>query len=187
MASSLALHALLFLLGTAVLAWLSRGALRQPRSHGFTRFFAFEAILALLLLNWRYWQRDMLAPHQLLSWVVLKVSIVLVLLALRELRRAGRRDAQRADPALFAFEKTAALVSSGIYRWIRHPMYASLMALAWGIFLKDFSWPGAALVAVATLALLMTAWRDEAECLAYFGPAYAGYMKRSWRFIPHVY
>lgn len=187
MASSPLLHGLLFALGTACLAWVSRGALRRPRSHGFARFFAFEAILGLLLLNHPHWQRDMFAPHQLLSWVLLAASIVLVTLALREMRRRGRRDAQRADPALFGFEKTAALVSSGIFRWIRHPMYASLMALAWGIFLKHASWPGLVLAAVATLSLLVTAWRDEAECLQYFGAPYADYMKRSWRFMPGVY
>ena len=181
------LHALLFALGTAWLAWVSRGALRRPASHGFARFFAFEAILALLLLNYPYWERDMFAPRQLLSWALLAASIVLVVLALRQMRRLGRRDAQRADPALFGFEKTAELVTSGVFRWIRHPMYASLLALAWGVFLKHpASWPGAALVALASLSLWVTARRDETECLAYFGTPYADYMRRSWRFIPGV-
>lgn len=181
------LHALLFALGSAWLVWVSRGALRQPRSHGFARFFAFEAILALLLLNYPHWERDMFVPRQLLSWALLAASIALVGLALRQMRRLGRRDATRADPALFGFEKTATLVTSGIFRWWRHPMYASLMALAWGIFLKNPSLPGTGLVAVASLSLLVTAWRDEAECLAYFGPAYADYMRRSWRFVPGLY
>ncbi|RYF72526.1 MAG: isoprenylcysteine carboxylmethyltransferase family protein [Comamonadaceae bacterium] len=180
-------HALLFALGTACLAWVSRGALRRPRSHGFARFFAFEAILGLLLLNYPHWERHMFAPHQLLSWALLLVSMVLVVLALREMRRQGQRDAQRDDPALFGFEKTAALVTSGIFRWIRHPMYASLLALAWGIFLKQFSWLGLALVAMATLSLLITAWRDEVECLQYFGARYADYMARNARFIPGVF
>lgn len=181
------LHALLFALGSAWLVWVSRGALRQPRSHGFARFFAFEAILALLLLNYPHWERDMFVPRQLLSWALLAASIALVGLALRQMRRLGRRDATRADPALFGFEKTATLVTSGIFRWWRHPMYASLMALAWGIFLKNPSLPGTGLVAVASLSLLVTAWRDEAECLEYFGPAYADYMRRSWRFVPGLY
>ncbi|WP_225785286.1 isoprenylcysteine carboxylmethyltransferase family protein [Xenophilus sp. Marseille-Q4582] len=181
------LHALLFALGAGWLAWVSRGALRQPRSHGFARFFAFEAILALLLLNHPHWERDMFAPRQLLSWALLATSIALVAMALRQMRRLGRRDAARTDPALFGFEKTATLVTSGVFRWIRHPMYASLMALAWGIFLKNPSLPGTGLVALASLALLVTAWRDEAECLQYFGPAYADYMRRSWRFVPGLY
>ncbi|MDA7417013.1 isoprenylcysteine carboxylmethyltransferase family protein [Xenophilus arseniciresistens] len=180
-------HALLFALGTAALAWVSRGALRQPRSHGFARFFGFVAILALLLLNYPHWERDMFSPRQCLSWALLATSIVLVSLALREMRARGRHDEARSDPALFGFEKTATLVTGGIFRWIRHPMYASLMALAWGIFLKQPGLPAALLVAIATLALLLTAWRDEAECLQYFGAPYAAYMQRSWRFVPGLY
>lgn len=181
------LSSLLFLAGTAFFVWVSRGPLRHPRSHGFTRFFAFEAILVLVLLNHRWWQHRMFAPHQLLSWALLAASVVLVVLALRQMRQIGQRDAARGDPALYGFEKTAKLVTSGIFRWIRHPMYASLMALAWGAFLKHASWASAAAVAVATVALLMTAWRDEAECKAYFGAEYEDYMKRSWRFIPGLY
>ena len=152
-----------------------------------SRFPLSIRILALLLLNHPHWERDMFAPRQLLSWTLLAASIVLVGLALRQMHRVGRRDAARADPALFGFEKTAELVTSGIFRWVRHPMYASLLALAWGTFLKNPSAPGVLLVAVASVALLFTAWRDEAECIAYFGPAYADYMKRSWRFVPGVY
>jgi len=178
---------LAFVLGTAFLVYVSRGALRRPGSHGFSRFFAFEAILCLVLLNHPYWEDDPFAPHQLASWTLLLLSIALVLPAVRLLRRVGRHDTARADPALMGFEKTAALVTTGIFGWIRHPMYASLLALAWGVFLKHPSWPGAALAAVATIALVVTAKRDEAECLAYFGEDYAEYMKRTCRFIPGVY
>jgi hypothetical protein len=39
---------LVFSAGIVLLSWRS---LRDRRSHGFYRFFAFEAILALILLN----------------------------------------------------------------------------------------------------------------------------------------
>ncbi len=37
----------LLLAGTALVVWLSRKPLRKPGSHGFYRFFAWEAILGL--------------------------------------------------------------------------------------------------------------------------------------------
>lgn len=176
-----------FLAGAVVLAYLSRGALQRPRSHGFPRFFAFVAILALVLRNLPVWELDPFSPRQLLSWGLLVASIALVLPALKLLRGRGRPVADRGDAALFGFEKTTVLVTSGLYRHLRHPMYASLLCLAWGAFLKDPGLPGVLLVGTASACLLLTALRDEAECLAYFGPVYRDYMATSKRFVPFVF
>ena len=54
-----------FVLATAALAYVSRASLAAPRSHGFYRFFAWEAILALVLLNLDGWLRDPFSWHQL--------------------------------------------------------------------------------------------------------------------------
>jgi hypothetical protein len=40
-----------FIVLTVGLIYISRGSLRAPRSHGFYRFFAWELIVALFLLN----------------------------------------------------------------------------------------------------------------------------------------
>lgn len=180
-------HLLAFLLGTGFFAWVSRHALRRPRSHGFYRFFAWEAILALVLLNLPVWEREPFSPPQLASWGLLAASLALAIHAVQRLRRQGRPSAARGDAELYAFEKTSALVTSGIYRYIRHPMYAALGLLAWGAYLKDpGSAAGIALVGLASLALWLTALRDEAECLAHFGADYRAYMRTSKRFIPFV-
>jgi hypothetical protein len=44
-----------FFIGSAGLIYISRASLRVPRSHGFHRFFAWECILALFLLNVDAW------------------------------------------------------------------------------------------------------------------------------------
>ena len=41
--------------GTLVLIWLSRKSLRHPGRHGFYRFFVWEAILGLIVLNRYPW------------------------------------------------------------------------------------------------------------------------------------
>jgi Phospholipid methyltransferase len=64
-------------------------------------------------------------------------------------------------------EKTTCLVRSGAYRIIRHPLYASLLALAWGAFLKAPSWLGLVLAAVATGAIYLAARAEEQENLSY--------------------
>lgn len=180
------LQAVAFVLGSAVLAWLSREALRQPRAHGFPRFFAWEAILALLVLNGPVWFDDRFAPHQLVSWALLFSSIGVLAGGLYLLRCVGRPGAARDDAELFAFEKTSTLVTVGIFRYIRHPMYSSLVLLAWGVFFKQPNLPGLLCAIVATGCLWLTARRDEEECLAYFGEDYRRYMQGSKRFIPFV-
>jgi protein-S-isoprenylcysteine O-methyltransferase Ste14 len=65
-------------------------------------------------------------------------------------------------------------------------MYTALMLLAWGAFLKQFTWLTLALVLAATVLLFLTALRDEQECIAHFGDAYREYMRGTRRFIPFV-
>lgn len=181
------LQAVLFTLGTLLLLALSWQALRRPRSHGFYRFFAWEAILALLVLNGPLWFVDRFAAHQLASWALLFASLLVLFPGLHQLRRMGRPDGQRQDAELFAFERTSQLVTSGIYSHIRHPLYASLLLLAWGAALKQPNGLSWSLALLASLALWLTAKCDEAECLLQFGEAYRDYMQRSRMFIPWLF
>lgn len=177
----------LFAAGTAIIAWSSRKALRHPGSHGFYRFFAWEGILVLVLMNRSVWGRDPLSPHQLIAWPLLVMSFLLVALGVSALVRFGRVSGGRPGEGLYEWEKTTLLVTTGIYARIRHPMYASLLALAWSAFLQRPSWSGAPVVLAVTALLVLTAIADERECLDYFGAAYAEYMRRTWRFIPGIF
>lgn len=178
---------IVFLVGTTFFVWVSRHALLKPLSHGFYRFFAWESMLALVLLNFPMWTIDPFAPHQIASWSLLLISAVLAIHAVGLLRSIGQPSEARRDSELLDFERTSTLVTTGAYRYIRHPMYAALLFLAWGAFLKDVSWISIALVSGASVALFLTALRDEAECSHYFGAAYADYMKTSKRFVPFVF
>jgi protein-S-isoprenylcysteine O-methyltransferase Ste14 len=181
------LQGLVFGLGTLMLLALSWQALRRPRSHGFYRFFAWEAILLLLVLNGPLWFVERFAAHQLASWALLFASLLVLFPGLYQLRRMGRPDQQRTDAELFAFERTSQLVTSGIFSYIRHPLYASLLLLAWGVACKQPNGLSLVLALLASLALWLTAKRDEAECLQQFGEAYRRYMQRSKMFIPAVF
>jgi protein-S-isoprenylcysteine O-methyltransferase Ste14 len=166
---------------------LSRASLTRPRSHGFWRFLAWEAILALGLLHVDHWFANPFAWHQLISWFLLIVCCVPVVWGVINLRGRGRPAERReGDPTLVAFEKTTELVTTGIYRYIRHPLYSSLLLLTWGVFFKQPSWLGAGLSIASTVFLVLTALADEAECRSFFGTSYDAYMRRTKRFIPFV-
>jgi protein-S-isoprenylcysteine O-methyltransferase Ste14 len=179
---------MLFVLASAGIVYISRASFRAPRSHGFYRFFAFEAILALILLNVGYWIRDPFSLHQIISWMFLTVSAFLVVHAVHLLRLIGKPDAKRRDDAAtIAFEKTTRLVVIGAYRYIRHPMYSSLLFLAWGALFKDLSWLSGVLALTATAFLVATAKTEEAENIRFFGPPYQTYIRQTKRFIPFLF
>lgn len=176
-----------FVLLSGVLIYLSRKPLRDRSAHGFTRFFAWEAILALLVWNAPVWHDDLFSVRQIASWVLLFTSPMIAILGLRALKAVGKTSELRQDEGLYAFEKTERLVTTGIFAFIRHPMYTALILLAWGAYLKGVNLWTTGLVLFATLAIWLTATRDEAECRAYFGEAYAEYMASTKRFVPKVF
>jgi protein-S-isoprenylcysteine O-methyltransferase Ste14 len=169
-----------------VLGYLSRGSLRHPRTHGFHRFFAWEAMTALFLLNVDDWFHDPFSVRQLASWTLLTLSLPLVLSGLHQLKVVGKPTQERVEPGLLGWEKTTELITTGIFRYIRHPMYSSLLLLAWGIFLKSLSWPGTVLILSATLFLWLTARVEEGEDRRYFGSAYQDYLRHTWMFLPFL-
>lgn len=175
-----------FVIGSIAIVWLSRMSLRKPTSHGFSRFFAFEAIFALIVLNAPYWFRYAFGPQQILSWLLLFVSVVLLTWGLFLLRRLGQSHPTADESPVFEWENTEHLVTTGIYHYIRHPMYSSLLFLTWGALLKSVSIVTLALAGVATLAIAATAKTEEAEDVAQFGQEYLDYMKRTHRFVPFV-
>lgn len=169
----------IFVLGTLSLSLASRASLRDPASHGFYRLFAFIAILALILLNAPVWFRNPFHLPQLLSWLFLILSIILAVGGFANLIRRGRPHG--------SFENTTVLVNSGLYRYIRHPLYSSLLFLAWGAVLKNLSWASLLLGLSASFFLFAAARAEEAENLSRFGEDYAYYMAHTRRFIPFLF
>lgn len=178
----------IFVLGSAILIYISRGSLHVTRSHGFPRLLAWECILGLFLLNADFWFVEPFAWNQLIAWSLLFLSLVPLGYGVHFLRTRGQPTQQRpSDPALLGFEKTTQLVTSGIYKYIRHPLYCSLLLLTWGIFFKHPDVTALTLPLVSSVFLFFTAKMDEQECLDFFGDEYQEYMRHSKMFIPYVF
>jgi len=142
-------------------------------------------MLALFLLNVDYWFLDKFGIRQMISWALLFLSLYLVAESII-LIIAGKPKHTRNDEVLMGFEKTTRLVTRRIYKYIRHPMYASLLCLTWGAFLKNIDLISASLTLFASILLVFCALREEQENLAFFGEEYRKYMKVSKRFIPFL-
>jgi protein-S-isoprenylcysteine O-methyltransferase Ste14 len=178
----------LFVAASAVVFVLSWRSIRDFRSHGFYRFFAFELLAALILLNAPVWFHDPFSVRQLISWLLGAVSIGLAIEGFRLLRVIGRPRPIAAQSTNLAFENTSTLVTIGVYRWIRHPLYASLLALTGCAYLKSPCAASSIVLTVCACGFFMaTALVEERENLKRFGVEYAEYMKVSRRFVPFVF
>lgn len=115
------LRLIIFIVASAGIVYVSRASLRVPRSHGFYRFFAWEFIIVLILLNLERWFSNPFSICQVISWLLLIVSIFLVVHGVQLLRITGRPDEERVeDVPIIGIEKTTTLVTVGAFKYIRH-------------------------------------------------------------------
>jgi protein-S-isoprenylcysteine O-methyltransferase Ste14 len=178
---------ILFIACTLFFLRISWRALKNPGTHGFYRFFIFEGILLLVLVNHPYWFSDPFSPTHLLSWFLLLVSIVFIIQSLIMLKRQGGHAERAEMPENFAFENTVNVVETGVYRYVRHPMYSSLLFLAWGAFFKHIKPLNIALIFTVSVLLVIAAKVEERENIRYFGAAYQRYMQRTKMFVPWLF
>jgi protein-S-isoprenylcysteine O-methyltransferase Ste14 len=169
-----------FLTGTIIILLFSwYFSIRDKRYHGIARFFAFESIFTLILLNYKVWFHDPFSLHQIISWILLVSSIYPGLAGYLLLKRKGKPEQK--------FENTTVLVKSGVYGYIRHPLYCSLLLLGTGVMFKDPVNLKLIFGGVNLLAIFLTARIEEKEMISKFEGPYIDYMKETKMFIPFVF
>jgi len=79
------------------------------------------------------------------------------------------------------------LITSGPYRWVRHPLYTvgSSMFVAFGLMADN--WFIALLGVLAFVGMAIRTPREEANLIEKFGDEYREYMKRTGRFLPRLF
>ncbi len=88
---------------------------------------------------------------------------------------------------LVAIQEHHELVTTGIYRHIRHPSYLGFLIGFIGWMLLFRCGVGLLLVAPAFWILVARMDAEEALLTSEFGRAYAEYRERTWRLVPWVY
>ncbi len=78
------------------------------------------------------------------------------------------------------------LITKGVYKYLRHPMYlAQLLAVA-GLVADYFSWFRLAVLLLLTITLLFKLRFEEKQLIPHYA-GYEAYMNKSWRLIPYIY
>ena len=173
------LRALLFVILSTVAIVASLHAWRTHQAYGWFRFFAFESLALLVAWNAPRWFRAPFSIPQLISWLILAGSTVLAANGLLVLRSVGK-------PRARVMEDTQVVVQTGVYRYIRHPLYASLLFFGWGVLFKGKDLVSAALALAATAFWIATARYEERWNIERFGTSYSDYLERTKMFIPFV-
>jgi len=133
-------------------------------------FLQFGTVgVMLLLAQYRF---DMLAA------IIFGIGAVVGLWALTH-NRLGNFNI---EPEL---RENCKLVTTGIYRWIRHPMYASVTLMMLGVALMDPRAVQWLLWLFLVNVLLLKAQREESLWLSH-DPCYLEYRKKTKYFIPYI-
>lgn len=78
------------------------------------------------------------------------------------------------------------LVTHGIYRIIRHPMYIAQLIVVGALVADYFTFLRLAILIILTFNLLLKLNFEEGRLIRHFD-GYAAYRKTSWRLIPFIY
>jgi len=76
------------------------------------------------------------------------------------------------------------LITHGIYRWVRHPLYTVGSSLIVSFGLMADNWFIILLAVLAFIAMAIRTPKEEANLIEKFGDEYREYMKRTGRFLP---
>jgi protein-S-isoprenylcysteine O-methyltransferase Ste14 len=117
------------------------------------------------------------------AWLGVVVLICAVALFFHSHRRLGRSWSVTLE-----IRENHGLVTDGIYRFVRHPMYSAyfLWTLSQALLLPNWIAGPAGLIGFGTLFAFRVR-REEQMMLDAFGAAYAAYAARTKRIIPGVF
>jgi len=135
-------------------------------------FLQFGIIAALIVVM-------VLSPA--FSWIALTILITGIFTGLWAIRH-NQPENFNIVPEL---KDGCSLVTTGIYRYIRHPMYTSVILMMLGVVLCSTSPLAWGLWAALIVVLLLKAYREEKLWIEH-DPCYSEYRKNTKYFIPYI-
>ena len=136
-------------------------------------------LIYLIHPQWMAWSK--LGLPEWLRWVGVGIGVICVGLIYWLFNSIG----QGITPTS-ATRKHHTLVTSGPYRWVRHPLYTvgSSLFVAFGMIADN--WFIATLGILTFIVMAVRTPREEANLLEKFGDEYRQYMKHTGRFFPKL-
>jgi protein-S-isoprenylcysteine O-methyltransferase Ste14 len=133
-------------------------------------------ILMVLGVAWLVLQREVLARSA--AAAVVQIAAVVLMIAARI--TFGRRSFHAA-----ANPTEGGVVTTGPYRWLRHPIYAAILYFVWATALDHHTWQAIAAASIITAGAILRMIAEE-KLLNEKYAEYAAYCARTRRVIPFV-
>jgi protein-S-isoprenylcysteine O-methyltransferase Ste14 len=129
--------------------------------------------------NWMAWSK--IGFSDSVRWVGVGLGVLCVLGIYWLFRSIGS-----GITPVSATRKEHKLVTHGIYRYIRHPLYTVGSSLFISFGMMADSWFVAALGILTFILMAIRTPKEEANLIEKFGDEYREYMKRTGRFLPKL-
>lgn len=97
----------------------------------------------------------------------------------------ARRSFQPGQFSIHAEPEEGRMLVLGPYRYIRHPMYASALAIIWAGVLGHFSYLNLVIGIAVTVAISIRIMSEEQYLRTYY-PDYMDYSRKTKRIIPFI-
>jgi protein-S-isoprenylcysteine O-methyltransferase Ste14 len=174
-------------LALAALAGFSEGGLRAGAQEDRSNRWVLSAFTLLTVLDCylaaRTDRMDVLTfGGEGVRWAGVAVTLAGGVLRLWPVFVLGQRFS-----GLVAIQPGHTLVTSGIYRLIRHPSYLGMLisTLGWGMAFR--SWVGVLFTLLFIPPLLARIRAEERLLGSHFGAGYEAYRARTWRLLPGIF
>lgn len=148
-------------------------------------FLSLPIILFLPYFEYKVILYQILTPS-IFNWTIIAGSILLLLggtLLLISRMQLGKYGGPR-----IVIEKEHQLITNGVYKYIRHPMYLGFLFIFFGYSLSLGSLFMTLVICFVFLLIFKNRIDiEERLLLSEFGEEYANYMKRTKRLLPFLY
>lgn len=162
-----------------------RGKIKAPSNPLFSIVSKTLFVVSMLLTLTDYWFTSPVLLVLYENTYIQFAGALLVLIGHLSLQRALGALGENYSP-FFDAHLPSTLVTTGIYRWVRHPVYLFNLFVSFGLAVSS----GSLIVIISAIIgltyILRTIALEEAYLKQHFDE-YVEYSKKSWRLIPFCY
>jgi protein-S-isoprenylcysteine O-methyltransferase Ste14 len=143
--------------------------------------FAMMGGLVAYLIDPRWMAWSSIPMPAWLRWAGVVLGVLATALLLWTLTNLGKNLTDTV-----VTRRVHTMVSTGPYRWVRHPFYDSLALAALANGLAAANWFLLVTGGLVVILLVARTRTEEEKLLARFGDSYRHYMERTGRFLPRL-
>lgn len=143
-------------------------------------FLTFLPVFALVFLLPDQTLYSVPAPWRYLMWAGQLVAVMMLVVGVLQTDTLAFIGISQ----VWGWQSRPGLVTTGLYRWVRHPLYTAGLAFLW--LTPGMTANRLALYICLTLYIIIGAWFEEKKLLREFGKEYADYRSKTPMLIPFL-